>query len=78
MNCNRIFFFAFSIFLAAGLCLASIFGNVRGVVHDPDHRPVQGAQISLRATASDWSKTSQPTTVSLNSRLFPWASIWSR
>src|SRR5260370_33671128 len=60
MNCARIFS-AFSIFLAAGLCLATIFGNVRGAVYDPDHRPVQGAQISLRATSSDWAKTSQTT-----------------
>src|SRR6266478_3459150 len=59
--CMRIFFTAFLIFLTAELCFASIFGNVRGAVHDPDGRPIQGAQISLRATASDWSKASQTT-----------------
>jgi hypothetical protein len=31
---------------------ATVFANVRGVVHDPQHRPISGAQISLRATDS--------------------------
>jgi hypothetical protein len=38
---------------------ATIFGSVRGIVHDPQHRPVQGAMVMLRATTSDWSKTTQ-------------------
>src|SRR5690348_8138319 len=33
---------------------ATIFGNIRGIVHDPQHRPVAGAQIILRARTSDW------------------------
>jgi outer membrane receptor protein involved in Fe transport len=37
---------------------ATIFGTVRGLVHDPQHRPVSGAQITLRAANSQWSKTS--------------------
>jgi outer membrane cobalamin receptor len=36
---------------------AGIFNNVRGVVHDPDHRPVAGAHVTLRAAHADWSKT---------------------
>ncbi len=38
---------------------ASIFGNIRGIVHDPQHRPIQGATATLRAQGSDWSKTTQ-------------------
>jgi len=38
---------------------ATIFGTVRGIVHDPDHRPIQGAQVALRARASDWSRTAE-------------------
>jgi hypothetical protein len=34
--------------------IASVFGNVRGVVHDPQHRPIQGAHITLKAQTSDW------------------------
>ncbi|MCL5005770.1 MAG: TonB-dependent receptor [Acidobacteria bacterium] len=36
---------------------ASIFGNVRGVVHDPQHRPVGEAQVTIRAKGSAWSRT---------------------
>ncbi|HEV2348788.1 MAG TPA: TonB-dependent receptor [Terriglobia bacterium] len=35
---------------------ATIFGNIRGIVHDPQHRPVAGAQITLRARTSDWTQ----------------------
>ena len=36
---------------------ASIFGAVQGIIHDPQHRPVQGATVLLRAKNSDWNKT---------------------
>jgi hypothetical protein len=36
---------------------AGIFGGVRGVVHDPAHRPVQGAMVMLAAKNSDWGKS---------------------
>jgi hypothetical protein len=39
------------------IALATIFGSVRGIVHDPQHRPVQGAVVTLKAKTSDWSKT---------------------
>ena len=35
---------------------ATIFGNVRGIVHDPQHRPIAGAQVELRAQASSWAR----------------------
>jgi hypothetical protein len=34
---------------------ASTLGQVQGIVHDPQHRPIQGARIALRAVASDLS-----------------------
>ena len=34
--------------LAAIAVHASIFGNIRGIVHDPQHRPIQGAIVKLR------------------------------
>jgi Carboxypeptidase regulatory-like domain len=42
------------LFPAAGF--ATIFGSVRGVVHDPQHRPVQGARVTLKAQNLDWTQ----------------------
>ncbi len=36
---------------------ASIFGSIRGVVHDPQHRPIQGAMVMLKAQNSDWAQS---------------------
>jgi len=36
---------------------ATVFGSVRGVIHDPQHRPVQNGMVMLRAKTSDWSAT---------------------
>ena len=36
---------------------ATIFGSIRGIVHDPQHRPVQGAMVMLKANASEWAKS---------------------
>jgi Carboxypeptidase regulatory-like domain/TonB dependent receptor/TonB-dependent Receptor Plug Domain len=49
-------------FLLAGVLFASgafatIFGTVRGVVHDPQHRPVSDATVRLKSATSDWTQT---------------------
>jgi outer membrane receptor protein involved in Fe transport len=36
---------------------ATIFGSVHGLIHDPQHRPVQDARVILHATGSDWSQS---------------------
>jgi hypothetical protein len=41
------------------LLLATIFGRIQGVVHDPQHRPVAGASVKLQAITSDYSQTAQ-------------------
>jgi outer membrane receptor protein involved in Fe transport len=38
---------------------ATVFGTVRGIVHDPEHRPVQGATVVLRGTSSGSGQTTQ-------------------
>jgi hypothetical protein len=38
--------------LAAPLARASTLGQVQGIVHDPQHRPIAGAHIALRAAQS--------------------------
>ncbi len=40
-----------------GLLHATIFGSIRGLIHDPQHRPIAGAQITIAAQASDWKQT---------------------
>jgi hypothetical protein len=34
---------------------ATVYGSLRGIVHDPDHRPVPGARVTLKSTSSDYS-----------------------
>src|ERR1035437_9129119 len=36
---------------------ATIFSTVKGVVHDPQHRPVAGAVVTVKARQSDWTQT---------------------
>lgn len=47
---------SFLISLAAG---AIIFGNVRGIVHDPQHRPIAGAKVMIHASGSSWFQESK-------------------
>lgn len=35
---------------------AAVFGTIRGVVHDPDHRPLQKAQVVIKSSSSDYSQ----------------------
>ena len=46
------------VLLAGPVAFANVYGAIRGVVHDPQHRPVQGAMVMLKAASSDWAKTS--------------------
>jgi outer membrane receptor protein involved in Fe transport len=43
--------------LLAALASATIFGSIRGVIHDPQHRPVQGAMVMLKSRSSEWAQT---------------------
>ena len=36
---------------------ANVYGAIRGVVHDPQHRPIQDAMVMLKAKSSDWAKS---------------------
>ena len=45
------------IFLLDSVAFATIFGSVRGIVHDPQHRPIQAARVSLKAQGSDWTQS---------------------
>src|SRR5579862_6717891 len=43
--------------LAAIPSLAATVASVRGIIHDPQHRPVQNAMVMIKAKSSDWSAT---------------------
>ncbi len=45
---------ALTLLLIPNLVLASVFGVVKGVVHDPQHRPIAGAEVLLKSSTSDW------------------------
>ncbi|HEU4417155.1 MAG TPA: TonB-dependent receptor [Candidatus Angelobacter sp.] len=47
----------FSALLAPLPVFASVFGTVKAIVHDPQHRPVQGAEVQVQSRTSDF-KTS--------------------
>ena len=47
----------FSLLLGAKAARATIFSQVHGVVHDPQHRPIAGARIELHASNSAFIQT---------------------
>ena len=52
---RRLCTFAVLLFLAASIpAFANVFATVHGVVHDPQHRPVAGADITLQASDSEF------------------------
>jgi len=48
-----------SLLLVVSISNATIFGTVRGLVHDPQHRPVADARVVLKAKASAFALTAQ-------------------
>jgi outer membrane receptor protein involved in Fe transport len=43
--------------IAATICGASVFGTIRAVVHDPQHRPMPGVQVVLKGKDSAWTNS---------------------
>src|SRR6202140_5900255 len=55
---NRPKFLALAALLLLGpAAFANIYGAIRGVVHDPQHRPIQDAMVMLHAKSSEWAKS---------------------
>lgn len=53
------FLAVFYLFLIALMANATIFGTVRGIVHDPQHHPVADITIVLKASASEYVQSAQ-------------------
>jgi len=51
---------AFAAFLLLGTAaFATVFGTMRGIVHDPQHRPVPGIEVVLKAKSTDYTQKTQ-------------------
>ncbi len=48
-------FFLFALLLPVFPARATVFSQLQGIVHDPQHRPIPGARIAVRAGHSDLS-----------------------
>lgn len=62
MSRRNVLWFVVLILLCTSELWASAFGDVRGIVHDPQHRPIAGASIRLRSRSSDFLRTTQTNT----------------
>ena len=51
---TRLFATLLGLSLAAS---AAVVGSVHGVIHDPQHRPVQDAMVMIKAKNSEWAST---------------------
>src|SRR5216684_708441 len=56
MNTRRTSLLILCLLLAAPL-RATIFGTVRGIAHDPDHRPVADANVAIESLSSEYKRT---------------------
>jgi outer membrane receptor protein involved in Fe transport len=50
---------AAAIWLSGPPSRATIFGNIRGIVHDPQHMPIGDATVKIESATSTWSRTTQ-------------------
>ena len=53
----RVFTLTLALLAVAASVAAAAVGTLRGVVHDPQHRPVPGATVTLASRHSDWHNT---------------------
>src|SRR5215472_5093677 len=51
------FLFPVALLFFAPVLAATIFGNIRGIVHDAQHRPIAGVEVTLKSSTSAWSQT---------------------
>jgi outer membrane cobalamin receptor len=59
---RRISFLFGSLLLCGVVLLATVFATVRGIVHDPQHRPIADAEVVLKAERSEFKQTTRTST----------------
>lgn len=56
---RRVFQLFWLVSVLATAAYATVFGSVRGIVHDPQHRPIAAAEVVLRAKNSDYTQKTE-------------------
>lgn len=56
---QRIWLFLMLAALVTSGAYATVFGTVRGIVHDPQHRPISGIEVVLKRNNSDYKQGTQ-------------------
>jgi outer membrane receptor protein involved in Fe transport len=56
---RRVFYALAALLVVGAVAFATVFGTVRGIVHDPQHRPVSGSDVVLKAKSSDYTQKTQ-------------------
>ena len=59
MRKYAVFLLVFGLLGALPSARATVFGSIRGIVHDPQHRPIAGADVKLQSATSDFSLSTQ-------------------
>ncbi len=59
MRARVVFLLAVVSLVSAAAAVGAVVGSVRGIVHDPQHRPISGAEVRLDAVGSAWSQSAQ-------------------
>jgi Carboxypeptidase regulatory-like domain/TonB dependent receptor-like, beta-barrel/TonB-dependent Receptor Plug Domain len=59
MRALKVFLLAAVSLASAAAVVAAVVGSVRGIVHDPQHRPIPGAEVKLDAVNSSWSQSTK-------------------
>ncbi len=57
MKRTAVIFIGVFLFLISTQVFASVFGAIKAIVHDPQHRPVQGAQVEVQSRTSAFKTT---------------------
>lgn len=59
MRARVVFLLAVVSLVSAAAAVGAVVGSVRGIIHDPQHRPISGAEVRLDAVGSAWSQSAQ-------------------
>jgi outer membrane receptor protein involved in Fe transport len=56
---HRVFLISLFALFSSATLHATVFGSVRGIVHDPQHRPVPDIEVALKSTTSEYTQSTR-------------------